>query len=129
MYHWQIMKFLSSVTGRLTVLTFVVCSIGGHRATAQSQYSITDLGTLPAFNSSEAGGTNDSGQVAGWSSDTHGIDHGFVWTSGSGMRDLGTLGFRSSAAIRINDLGQAACEVYNLSRGPFHACFWTGDAG
>jgi len=128
MYLLQIMKFLSSVTGRLTVLTFVVCSIG-HRATAQSQYSITDLGTLPTFNSSEAGGINDSGQVAGWSSDTRGIDHGFVWTSGSGMRDLGTLGFSSSAAIGINALGQAAGEVYNLSRGPFHAFFWTSDAG
>src|SRR5712692_5864320 len=122
------MKFLSSIAGRLTVLTFILCSLG-HRATAQSQYTIADLGTLPTFNSSEAGGTNASGQVAGWSSTTGGVDHAFVWTSGSGMQDLGTLTFSSSAAIGINALGQAAGEVYNSSDGPFHAFFWTPDVG
>ncbi len=127
MYTRQCMKFLSSIAGRLTVLTLLVCSMG-HHAAAQSQYTITDLGTLPTFDSSEAGGTNASGQVAGWSTSA-GIDHGFVWASDSGMLDLGTLGFSSSAAIGINDLGQAAGEVYNNSQGPFHAFFWTSDAG
>jgi len=124
----QIMKTLSSITIRLSVLTaLVVCSMG-HRAIAQSQYTVTDLGTLPAFNSSEAGGINASGQVAGWSHNTSGIDHAFVWTSGSGLLDLGTLGFNSSAAIGINAFSQAAGEVYNSS-GPSHAFFWTTDAG
>src|SRR5712664_3505034 len=122
------MNFPSSIAGRLTVLTFIVCSMAD-RAAAQSQYTIADLGTLPTFNSSEAGGTNASGQVAGWSSTPGGIDHAFVWSSPSGMQDLGTLTFNSSAAIGINALGQAAGEVYSSPSGPFHAFFWTSDAG
>ena len=114
------MKNTCCVTGRLTALILLVCTLG-HRATAQTtQYTITDLGTLPGFNSSEAGGLNASAQVAGWSHRTSGIDHAFVWTSGSGLLDLGTAGFESSAAIGVNALGQAAGEVYN-SRGPEHA--------
>jgi probable HAF family extracellular repeat protein len=111
-----------------TLLTLLVCSIG-YRATAQSQYTITDLGTLPSFNSSDAGGINAPGQIAGWSHNNSGIDHAFVWTSGSGLLDLGTLAFSSSAAIGINAFGQAAGEVYNNSLGPFHAFFWTSDVG
>src|SRR5258708_18517839 len=122
------MKILPNITIRSAVLTLLVCSIG-YRATAQSQYTITDLGTLPTFNSSQAGGINVSGQIAGWSTNNSGIDHAFVWTSGSGLLDLGTLGFSSSAAIGVNTIGQAAGEVYNNSLGPFHAFFWSSDVG
>src|SRR5216683_7797292 len=122
------MNFPSSLAGRLTVLTFIICSMA-QPAAAQPQYTIPDLGTLPTFNSSDAGGTNASGQVAGWSSTPGGIDHAFVWSNGTGMQDLGTLTFNSSAAIGINALGQAAGEVYSSGSGPFHAFFWTIDAG
>src|SRR5713101_1660732 len=124
----QAMKILPNITSRSAGLTLLVCSIA-YRATAQTQYTITDLGTLPSFNSSEAGGINSSGQIAGWSHSNSGIDHAFVWTSGSGLLDLGTLGFNQSAAIGINAFGQAAGEVYNNSLGPFHAFFWTSDVG
>ena len=124
----QTMNIRSQIKTRSAVLAVLVCSVG-YRATAQSQYTITDLGTLPGFNSSEGGGINASGQIAGWSHNNSGIDHAFVWTSGGGFADLGTLGFNSSAAIGINAFSQAAGEVYNNGVAPFHAFFWTSDAG
>src|SRR5215471_4999357 len=42
----QTMKIRSHIKTRSAVLALLVCSIG-YRATAQSQYTITDLGTLP----------------------------------------------------------------------------------
>src|SRR5713101_4276528 len=93
------------------------------------QRFVVVLGTLPSFNVSQAGGINASGQVAGSASNTvSGIEHGFVWTSGT-LQDVGTLaGFSSSAAIGINALGQASGEVYN-SAGPSHAFLWTSGSG
>src|SRR5262249_13593131 len=117
------MRTPSGVTGWFAALVLFVCS-AGHRVIAQTQYTITDLGTLPGFTSSNGGGLNASGQVAGWSTNNGGIDHAFVWTGGIGLLDLGTLGFESSAAIGINVVGQAAGEVYNAV-GPSHAFFWT----
>jgi len=121
------MAVASSVTGRMSILAFVLCGFASHAA-AQPQYSVTDLGTLPTFNVSQAGGINSSAQVAGSSRSTSsGVEHGFVWTNGS-LQDVGTLGFGSSAAVGINDFGQASGEVYN-SAGPSHAFLWTSDAG
>src|SRR6266581_3892147 len=56
-----------------------------------------DLGTLPGDNQSQANGINDSGQVVGLSlnfiplSNSNPIYHAFLWSSGSGMRVLGTV--------------------------------------
>src|SRR5262249_39934592 len=100
------MTILFNITGRLTLLTFVAYGMA-HRAVAQSQYSITDLGTLPGFDSSQAAGVNASANVAGWlSNNATQIDHAFV--SGP-LQDLGTLsGFSSSAALAINGPSQTA---------------------
>jgi probable HAF family extracellular repeat protein len=121
------MAVTSSITTGWGTVALVLCGFATHAA-AQTQYSVTDLGTLTAFNVSQAGGINTPGQVAGSSSDTvSGVDHGFVWTSGS-LQDVGTLGFSSSAAVGINDSGQASGEVYN-SAGPSHAFWWSSGAG
>lgn len=70
----------------------------------------TDLGNLGGtghFFGIEAEFLNNSGQVVGWS-DTKGDTnfHAFLWTKGTGMQDLGTVGTDvNSLAIGINDSG------------------------
>ena len=82
----------------------------------------TDLGTLGGDSNnflycSAANSINNSSQVVGWS--TFGISagycfdpelsplHAFIWTSSTGMQDLGTLpGDTSSVAVKINLVGQ-----------------------
>jgi len=120
------MKVLQCVRRGLSIAAILAWSIC-QQAIAQT-YSITDLGTLPSFNSSEANGVNPSGQVAGISSNTvSGIDHAFVWSNGT-MQDLGTLGFTSSSALDINALGQAIGNLYNDPASP-HTFIWTSDTG
>lgn len=74
-----------------------------------AHYTITDLGTLSGGGTlSQALGINNLGQVVGLSTTNADNDdwHAFVYTPGSGMQDLGTLGGSTSAAYSINDLGQ-----------------------
>ena len=77
---------------------------------------ISDLGTLPGGVSSQPGGINDSGQVAGHSY----FPNTFAWhafitgPNGTGMTDLGTLGGRSSYASAINNSGQVVGGSYTI---------------
>ncbi|HTX34293.1 MAG TPA: hypothetical protein VME43_04700 [Bryobacteraceae bacterium] len=70
----------------------------------------TDLGNLGGtgqFFGIEAEYLNNAGQVVGWS-DLKGDAnfHAFLWTKGTGMQDLGTVGSDvNSLAIGINDAG------------------------
>lgn len=66
---------------------------------------ITDLGTLPGFETSEATGINDSGEVVGNAYAIDGTEHAFLYSDGK-MTDLGTLGGTYSEASGINDAGQ-----------------------
>jgi probable HAF family extracellular repeat protein len=72
-------------------------------AQPQSEYRITDLGTLGG-NRSVAHGVNNRGQVVGVAETAGGEMHAFLWNSGT-MVDLGTFGGRSSYAYRIDDNG------------------------
>ena len=118
------------LTSNLAVRAVMAVALGGvARHAAAPSYTVTDLGTLPAFTSSQADGVNATGQVAGVSADPLRIEHGFNWTSGT-LQDIGTLPtFDSSAAIGINTAGQMSGEVYNSAGGPSHAVTWTATAG
>src|SRR5450631_3783154 len=73
-------------------------------STVQAQrYRITDLGTLPGGESSEANAIDDRGVAVGDSAVPEGI-HAFVWTESEGMKDLGNLpgGGAYSSASGIN---------------------------
>ena len=64
-----------------------------YSAFAISKYVVTDLGTVHAT------ALNNSGAVVGCSN-----NHAFLWSSETGMQDLGTLYGGSSCAHDINDL-------------------------
>jgi probable HAF family extracellular repeat protein len=53
---------------------------------------LINLGALSnADDASFAFDINDRGQVTGWSVNSVGDMHAFVWTAATGMRDIGTL--------------------------------------
>jgi probable HAF family extracellular repeat protein len=101
--------------------------------TSGSPGSTQDLGTLPApYNLSSYGnGINDAGQVVGKSlSSTYGVYHAFLYTSGVGMQDLGTLpGFTyASVANDINNAGQVVGTSL-ASSGYTRAVLWSSGGG
>jgi len=53
--------------------------------------AMMDLGTLPGDVNSTAYGMNDQKEVVGTSRPMDGTFHAFLWTSGGGMTDLGSL--------------------------------------
>lgn len=112
------------------VLSVVMLATGlSETARAQPTYTPADLGTLggTSLDSSVADGINSQGDVVGWST-IGGLTHAFLWTSGDGMRDLGTLGGRSSAALAINDLRQVVGWAEDAA-GRRHAFLWTETTG
>lgn len=79
-----------------------------------------DLGVLPGGNWSSASGINQSGTVVGDSSVGGGHFRGFVWTSQSGMVQLGTFGGLNSHATGINSRGEVI-GFASLASGYEHA--------
>lgn len=88
------------------LLCFVILTATAFCAT--TNYTMTDLGTLPGMNDSVAGAINASGQTTG-ASGKNGTDtgHVFVNTTGS-WEDLGTLGGASGIGNGINSSGVVA---------------------
>src|SRR6266571_1884821 len=110
---------------------------GPHAFLWSSGSGMQDLGTLPGDNQSQANGINDSGQVVGLSlnfiplSNSNPIYHAFLWSSGSGMRDLGTLpGRDSSLAAGINNSGQVVGRSWSSANaGDMGAFLWSSASG
>jgi uncharacterized repeat protein (TIGR01451 family) len=102
----------------LAVLTLCLVSVGS----AQSTYTITDLGTLGGSLSSGLG-INSSGQVVGYSNtagDT--AHHAFLISSPyTSMTDLGTLNASYSLASGINTSGQVVGYNGFFGDGTFRA--------
>jgi len=102
-----------SVIWVLVAGTVLLTTCGGQAAT---QYRLTGLGTFPGGSWSHAYGVNDAGQVVGESECLYeGPEpgtcynvYGFVWQTGSGMRDLGDRVYVDcwSEAYSINATGQ-----------------------
>ena len=90
------------------------------------QLSITDLGTLPGGDESEARGINARGQVVGFSETASVATHPFLWEDGR-MTDLGNLPgaeFNFSRAFGINSRGQVV-GFSNTASGENHAVLWS----
>lgn len=95
-------------------LTFVLAA--GLLASAQTTYTVTDIGVLKGDNESSGFWLNNLGEVVGCS-DTATVEgypctglvagqRAFSWTKSGGLKDLGTLsGATVSGAIGVNDSG------------------------
>ncbi|MBD1930619.1 MULTISPECIES: CHAT domain-containing protein [Cyanophyceae] len=92
-----------------------------------SSYSITNLGTLPGGNLSNASDINNNGQVVGVSNIANGNSSGVVWQNGT-IQNLGTLpGNDFSSANAINDAGVAVGNSGTFSSN-LNAVVWQNGA-
>ena len=94
---------------------------------AAESYTVTDLGTLGSGYGSRATGINSGGQVVGLSYTATAFDqHAFLYSDGSGMIDLGTLGGSNSYAYGINDSGQVVGQSYVAGSDASHVFLYNG---
>jgi probable HAF family extracellular repeat protein len=109
-------------------VSFSMQSDAGSRGYFYDGTVTTDIGTLggPGTNAVDL---NDAGQVAGHSTLPSGLEHAFVWRSGSGMVDLGVVpGASASAGAAINNRGVVAGTFWG-SLTPPHAFRWSAASG
>lgn len=101
------------------------------RAALFTEGKATDLGVLKrAGNYSRANGINVSGQVVGFGGPA--LDStsskAFIWSSSTGMVDLGTLGGPYAQAWGINDSGYVTGNSHTANNFP-HAFLWESKTG
>ncbi len=93
---------------------------------------LIDLGTLGAGSLSIAFGLNDEGKVVGYSTtETGSISpplRAFLWSSSTGMVNLGTLGGARSIAYDINNRG-AVVGFSETANGERHAFYYDAQNG
>jgi len=107
---------------RWPLMVLLLAPIGG----AQT-YSIRDLGTFPGGTVSQGNAINQCGQVVGYARFANFNAHGFLWTVGSGLKNLGAIPPESnfSVAQSINSWGDIAGYSTLGSLGNEHAVLWT----
>ena len=90
-----------------------------HAAMFKNGY-VTDLGVLPGQVFSRANGINVLGQVVGYSGRERDSSESraFVWTSQTGMTDIGTLGGAYAQAYAINKAGYVTGASQTQGMGP-----------
>lgn len=121
----------------LPLLIFALTAMAS--ISAAQTYSITDLGVLPGDSASQGLALNSSGQVVGCSDTSTVTDypcgetfpgHAFLWSSTTGMLDLGVLnaGDVFSEALNITDSGQVTGTSVNSS-GDSYPFLWTHKTG
>ena len=112
-------------TGSMLSLGFL-CVFLLSAAKSQTNYTVTDLGTLTSGGTSIVffGGINNRGQVVGVSSTSDTASHAFLYTDGH-MIDLGTLGGSSSEALSVNDSGQVAGQSFISGDTATHAFLYS----
>jgi probable HAF family extracellular repeat protein len=104
-----------------------VVGTSGRHAFLWQHGKMTDLGALRGRRFSEAVGINSRGEIIGLSFTSFdarlaGAYRAVVWQKGR-IRDLGTLGGRSSDAAAINERGQIVGASATRS-GAYHAFIW-----
>lgn len=88
-----------------------------------------DIGTLGG-STTNAVGLSNAGQVTGHSTIPAGFEHAFVWSTGNGLIDLGTLpGAANSAASAINNLGVVVGTSEGVPSTPPRAFRWSAADG
>jgi probable HAF family extracellular repeat protein len=106
--------------------TLVPPVAGGPHAVLWENDTVTDLGSLGGTSNAavlgvanNALGINNRGQISGVSAlPGSSTGHAFLWTSETGMQDLGTVpGDLGSAGLAINDRGEVVGESYGAG-GP-----------
>src|SRR5579872_411903 len=100
-------------------------------ASAQS-YKVIRMGSLGGRSTVPAG-INSADEVTGTAyvhnSGQGQHTHAFLWTSGKGMQDLGTLGGMDSQGFAVNDLGQVVGLSWLQGDANRHAFLWTQTGG
>ncbi|HEG43965.1 MAG TPA: DUF3466 family protein, partial [Phycisphaerales bacterium] len=109
---------------KYTILVVVMVLAIANIASAEVQYTITDLGTLGGTYSF-AYGINDSGQVVGDSGGSGTGTHAFLYDDGV-MTDLGTLGGTTSSAFSINNSGQIVGRSKTTGNSATHPILYNG---
>jgi probable HAF family extracellular repeat protein len=102
---------------------FVLATAPGALAAQQSpatvaQYAITDLGTLPGGNFSQATFVTNNRLITGISTKSDGTQHAVAWSGGS-LFDFGSpLGGPNSGAVGANDAGLIATQAETSQADP-----------
>ena len=110
-------------TARLLTFFGILCLAA--TASAQTPYTVTDLGTLSGNNYSAATGINSTGQITGSAGSVNtNTSQAFLYSHGT-MTGLGTLGGTSGIGNAINASGQVAGYSQN-SKNTYRAFLATG---
>jgi len=121
------MEDAMTVRVHLRILAILISTLAV-AATAHSQPTVIDLGTLGGTHSSP-NAISENGHVVGWSYIAGDVaTHAFLWTPQEGLIDLGTLALPNSVASGVNSSDQVI--GMNVGdRGPFVAFSWTRTGG